>query len=117
MKRNIVNTTMLFLVLAAILIFYQCPAPSSPTEGGGGWSNTATLVIKMSADCSGKASNMKVYIDDGYSGTLQPGNQLSKTVSVGDHKIYARSDEGAVWGPFSVTVTANGLRQTLSCGW
>ena len=60
---------------------------------------------------------LKVYIDDGYSGTLQPGNQLSKTVSVGDHKIYARSDEGAVWGPFSVTVTANGLRQTLSCGW
>ena len=85
--------------------------PTGPSE-----STKAVIRVFVNENCEGGASNIKVYIDDLYVGMTQPGSTgITKQMSVGNHEIYAVSQEGVVWSLFTVYLPENGLDQRLSC--
>ena len=94
------------MLVTTLFLFESCPGPTTPSGGGGGGGESpyAVLTVTINANCSGKASNINVYIDNSFVATLQPAGSTSKTVTKGDHTVYAQSQEGSVWGPYTVCV-------------
>jgi hypothetical protein len=133
-SRHLTGVTLLLACVSAFT--WSCGGtPTKPTpdtssgSGSGGGSVTpppvtppppaaTTAIVKVMVDsgCSGKDSNVQIYLDSSYLGVAQPGDSgVSKTVSLGDHSVSASGQRGTVWGPFSITVGAGGYNSVLTC--
>ncbi len=106
MQKIIARATVFLLALAVASFFSGCKQ-ESPTD--------ATLTVTVRDNCQGIASNIAVYIDDNFLGTLQPGGSLDSIVTIGDHELYAECQEGHYWGPEDVTIPADGYTWRLTC--
>ena len=117
MKRNIVRLTTYLIPFMVTMFFLACPAPTVPTAPTyeEPTPTTAILTVKLAPACINQASNVEVYVDNNYIATLQPGNQTQKTVSIGDHVVFARSQEGLTWTNTTIHVGSNGYIYTLNC--
>jgi len=74
------------------------------------------LTVLVDGTCSGKQSNVQIFIDGVSRGTVQPGGSgVSMTVSIGDHTISARSQQGTTWGPITRAVGSSGATERLTC--
>ena len=106
MQKIIARTTVFLLVLAVALFFFGCKK-ESPVD--------ATLTVTVDTDCEGMASNIAVYVDDNYVGTLQPGGSLDSIVTIGEHELYAECQEGHWWGPETKSIGSSGYTWSLIC--
>ena len=105
MQKIIARATVFLLVLVVALFFSGCK-DESPVD--------ATLTVTVEIICEGKASNIAVYVDDNYVGTLQPGGSLDSIVTIGDHELYATSTE-IFWGPETKSIGSGGYTWQLTC--
>jgi hypothetical protein len=78
-------------------------------------SATALLTVIIDDSCTGKVTDVTVYVDGVSIGTTQPGGALDKTVSVGNHTVEAQANTGGGWAETTYDVPSNGLRLTLTC--
>jgi hypothetical protein len=86
------------------------PRPAPPTA------SSAILRVTVDSNCSGRDSNIQVYIDGSYVGLAQPGDSgVSKTVSIGDHTVSATGQGGTQWSPSTRSVPAAGYSLNLTC--
>jgi hypothetical protein len=86
------------------------PTPSSmssPTPTPTPTVSVATFRVSLDTNCSGKTSDVQVSVDGTYIGTLQPGEELSSTATLGEHTLSATDATGA-WDPRTVDLQATG---------
>lgn len=105
MQKIIARATVFLLVLVVALFFSGCKE-ESPVD--------ATLTVTVEIICEGIASNIAVYVDDNYVGTLQPGGSLDSIVTIGNHELYAESPE-MYWGPETKSIGSDGYTWQLTC--
>ena len=123
------------VITLAVMLAAACGSgPTAPSGTGGGQqtggngggstgggttpppATTAVLKVMIDAGCSGKDSNVQVYVDGSNWGLAQPGDAgVSRSVSIGNHSISAAGQRGTQWGPFSIAVPSNGYVSTLTC--
>lgn len=106
MQKIITRATVFLLVLAVALFFSGCKE-ESPLD--------ATLTVTVETNCDGVASNIAVYVDDNYLGTLQPGGSLDSIVTIGEHELYAQCQQGHYWGPETKSIGSSGYTWPLTC--